>query len=116
MLKTDVSYGYYFNDYCMGQQSALSAENFEVYKSRARSFLEGVCLSPEQEGFKQEICNAVCAIAEKLYERHRQGNIKNENIDGYSVTYTESGNARAELLEIAALYLGKSGMLYAGVE
>lgn len=116
MLKIDVGYSYYFNDFCKGQSPVLSDEKFEVYKSRATRFLTGVCLEDVAKGFEEELRDAVCAIAEKLFEINRQGNIKSENIDGYSVTYAETEKAGTELLETANLYLGKSGMLYAGVE
>jgi hypothetical protein len=116
MLEIDVGYGYYFNDFCKGQNSVLSAEKFEVYKSRAARFLTGICIEDDAKDFEEEMRDAVCAIAEKLFEMNMQGNIKNENIDGYSVTYTETEKAEAELLKVATLYLGKSGMLYAGVE
>lgn len=116
MLRSDVGYGYYFNDFCKGQNPVLSAENFEVYKSRATRFLTGICLEDVAKDCEEELRDAVCAIAEKLFEMNRQGNIKNENIDGYSVTYAETEKAGRELLKVATLYLGKSGMLYAGVE
>ena len=116
MLKIDISYDYYLNDYCMGQIPTLSAADFELYVKRAKVFLESIGSGSSLEGFEDKVRACLCMLSEKLYKNDKRGNIKSESIDGYSVSFAESSNLKSELLEIALGYLGKSGLLYQGVE
>ncbi len=116
MLQNSTSYGYYFNDYSMGQSPELSAEQFPIYEKRARTFLKSICASKiPQESF-DDVCACVCAIAEELYSYRERQDIKSENIDGYSVTFNEKKSIKKDLYGIAQLYLGHLDILYAGVE
>ncbi len=115
MLQNRVSYGYYFNDYSMGQNPLLDAEQFAVYEARARRFLTGICSCPIPNNKLDDAFACICAVAEELYLQ-KGGNIKSETIDGYSVTFAEDKGGRQKLINIASLYLGQSGILYAGVE
>lgn len=116
MLKVDVDFTDYCNDYCMGQEPVLSAEQFAGYINRARLFLRSVMNSEYKGGFDEEAKACLCAIAEQIYIAEKKENIKSEDIDGYSVTYERQGSIRTKLLELVALYLEKSGLLFAGVE
>ncbi len=116
MLQDKISYGYYFSDYGMGSTPVLSDKEFAVYEMRAREFLRGVCTGEIPTENRDDVAACVCAIAEEMYSQKKSCNIKSENIDGYSVTYTESRNTQKDLSYIARLYLGHLGILYAGVE
>lgn len=116
MMKIDVSYSYYFNDYCHGQNPILTVDEFGKYKAYAERFLTSVCCTARIDGVEAEVRDCVCTLAERIYTDQKTGRIKSENIDGYSVTFADNVVVRKELLEIAGLYLGRSGLVYAGVE
>ncbi len=116
MLKVDIDYDFYLTGYCVGQIPTLSAVDFEVYVQRAKVFLESIESGSSVEGVEDKVRACLCAISEKLYKNDKRGNIKSESIDGYSVSFADSSNPKSELWEIALMYLGKSGLLYQGVE
>ena len=116
MLKVDIAYDYYLIDYCVGQAPTLSAADFEIYVKRAKVFLESIGSGVSLEGFEDKVRECLCALSEKLYKNDKRGNVKSESIDGYSVSFADSSNPKSELMEIALRYLGKSGLLYQGVE
>ncbi len=116
MLRKSISYGYYFNDYSMGQSPVLTAEEFPVYEKCARVFLKSICICKPFEACKDDISACICAIAEELYRFKDSHNVKSENIDGYTVTFSDKKDIKKDLYGIAKLYLGHQGILYAGVE
>ncbi|MBR5155165.1 MAG: hypothetical protein IKW62_01610 [Clostridia bacterium] len=116
MFQNSISYGYYFNDYSMGQTPVLSAQQFSIYEKRARTFLKSVCTAEVPEDNLDDVFACVCAVAEELYHYKDSHNVKSENIDGYSVTFSDKKNIKKDLYDIAKLYLGHLGILYAGVE
>ena len=116
MLKVDIDYDYYLTSYCVGQIPTLSAADFEVYVKRAKVFLESISSDFSLDGLEDRVRECLCAISEVLYKNDKHGNIKSESIDGYSVSFADSSNLKSELWEIALRYLGKSGLLYQGVE
>ena len=116
MLKVDIDYDYYLTRYCVGQIPPLSAADFELYVKRAKVFLESIGSGFSVEEFEDKVRECLCEISEKLYKNDKHGNIKSESIDGYSVSFADGSNPKSELLEIALRYLGKSGILYQGVE
>lgn len=115
MLQNSISYGYYFNDYSMGQKPILTSEQFAVFEVRARRFLKGICSEQIPNENLDDVFACVCALAEELYLQ-KDSHIKSENTDGYSVTYADGQGGRKKLFGIANLYLGHLGILYAGVE
>ncbi len=115
MHKIDVSLGYYYDQYSKGHTPKLTAEQFEVSLARAREVLASMVGKDYQGGFDDEVRACLCAMAESIFETETQKGKKSENIDGYSVVY-DGKSVRAKLFDVAAIYLGSSGLLYAGVE
>ena len=115
MLQNSISYGYYFNDYSMGQKPILTSEQFAVLEAQARTFLKGICIDKVPDDSLDDVFACICALAEELYLQ-KDSHIKSENTDGYSVTYADGHGHRKKLFGIANLYLGHLGILYAGVE
>lgn len=116
MQKAEVGYSYYFNEYCMGASPMIPSDEFERFIKSAKQFLDAISINQHDGIEDTALKECLCAVSEELYKESKRGGIKNENIDGYSVTYNENKSVRSRLMEIATLYLGKSGLLYAGVE
>lgn len=116
MIKSDVTYDFYINQYCGGSKNLLGYGDFNVYVSRAKNFLNGVFLETEPEGAEDKVKYAICAVAEELCSHGERGNVKSETIDGYSVTFDSQDKINKRLMEIASLYLGDCGMAFLGVE
>ncbi len=115
MLQNKISYSYYFNNYCSGQKSVLSDNDFAVYELRARAFLKAICTGELSEENRDDVFACVCSVAEEMYIQAKHKNIKSENTDGYSVTFCDNKNAQNSLYRIANLYLGHLGVVHAGV-
>ena len=115
-MNIDVTYGEYFGVFSGGEDGLIPTEKFDGYIKRAKIFLKSICTDATDESYIEDIKNCLCALAEEIYSQQKQGGIKTENIDGYSVTYSMESPAERRLLRIALTYLGKSGLLYAGVE
>ncbi len=115
MQKTDVSFAFYYNEFCCGGEAALPAEEFEKYIRRAENVLGGFGVS-YCDSFENEIKLCLCEMAELIYSGEKRQGIKAETIDGYSVTFAEKQNANNELLKVALRRLEKSGLMYAGVD
>ncbi len=115
MLNAFVTYEYYISNFCSSLAPLLDAENFDLYIKKAVVFLESIT-NKGIDASDENIKNAICAIADKLFLGESKGNIKSESADGYSVTFKDGESLRQGLFEIALMYLGKSDMLYSGVE
>lgn len=68
-----------------------------------------------------EVKDAICAMAEiYVRERKKTPGVKSETIDGYSVTYGDSGNTAGSsrivhlMYQEANTYLANTGLLYKG--
>lgn len=116
MQRIDVSFSYYYGSYCMGQKPLLDVEEFEKYRNYAKKYLESICTLDIPSNCEERVMDCICTIAERIFTEQKQGGIKSENTDGYSVSFTERPSVRKQLFDIASVYLGKSGLLYAGVE
>jgi len=116
MQRIDINFTYYYESYCLGQKPLLEAEEFEKYRNYAQKYLESICGSDIPSNFEAAVKDCICTIAERIYTEQKQGGIKSENTDGYSVAFAERPSVRKQLFDIASVYLGKSGLLYAGVE
>ena len=58
---------------------------------------------------------AVCEMAELLLTDEKTAGKTSENNDGYSVSFDTSDSTGNKLYKIARVYLGNTGLLYAGV-
>lgn len=67
----------------------------------------------------EEWCNqakcAVCEMSEVLYADEKRAGKTSENTDGYSVSYDTGKSLSGTLYDVARVYLGDTGLLYAGV-
>ena len=59
---------------------------------------------------------ATCAVAEAYQVTEQGGQIASERVGNHSVTYNTAGQPRANILDAARLYLGRTGLLYQGVD
>lgn len=67
------------------------------------------------------IRKAVCAMAEVDFrEKKKTQGVKSESIDGFSITYSDTGSASGEagiakaMYPVADIYLGGTGLLFKG--
>ncbi len=116
MLKIDVSYSEYFGKSSDGGKDILSKEDFDKYIKEAKLFLESLISASLDEKYLEKTKDCLFALTEELALEQKWGNVRSENIDGYSVSFAEKSSIERRLLKIACLYLGKSGLIYAGVE
>lgn len=116
MQKSSVNFGYYYGSYCMGQKPLLEAEQFEKYKTFAERYLASICTAEVPSGCEDAVKDCICTIAERIFTEQKRAGIKSENIDGYSVAFADQPCLRKQLFDIALVYLGKDGLIYAGVE
>ena len=67
------------------------------------------------EPYANQASCAVCEMAELLLVQEESSGKASESTDGYSVSYVGSGGeAGQSLYDIARVYLGNTGLLYAG--
>ena len=115
MLMPDVSYDYYFTVYNGGAEGTIPSESFDLFCRKATEEVAlRICTEPG-EAHKSSVCLAICEIAELIYSLSKRDSVKSENIDGYSVTYTESSSALSRIYAILQKHLAKSGLLFRGV-
>ena len=86
-------------------------------EQRLDSFTFGRC-SGDWEG--ETWCNqakcAVCEMAEIIQADEKRGGKTSENTDGYSVSYDTGESLGSMLYDVVNVYLGNTGLLYAGVD
>jgi hypothetical protein len=116
MLKIDVGFEEYCNDFCKNREPLVSAEQFACYINDGKLFLESVIEDKYEGNFDDEIKACLFALAETIAQERKLNNIKSESIDGYTVTYNKPSRIRTKLFETAALYLEKTGLMFAGVK
>lgn len=59
---------------------------------------------------------AVCEMTEILYADEKRDGKTSENTDGYSVSYDTGKSLSGALYDVVRVYLGDTGLLYAGAE
>lgn len=59
---------------------------------------------------------AVCEMAELIQADEKRSGKTSENTDGYSVSYDTGKSLSGMLYDVAKVYLGNTGLLYAGVD
>lgn len=116
MTKPEITFEYYFNEYCGGCRGILDKEAFVEYILPAFREIKGLCGGVKDADLNRaEVLQCACEVAEKLYLAEKSGNVKSESIDGYSVTYSDSEPTK-NLKTIIIMHLADTGLLYAGVE
>ena len=117
MKVNKIGFEFYFNDFCNGRQGMIPAESFERSVILATGELEKYISDSAFVGdYGSEIDMCLCELAEYIYQKEKVGNIRSESVDGYSVSFVEGVGNRTNVAEIILRRLGKSGLLYAGVE
>lgn len=116
MIDVVTVYSDYFEKMSAGENVALQPENFEKHIKSAKIFLESILVEDVPKSCEDKVKRCLYALAEQIFVEEKEGRIKSENIDGYSVTFKDQSPAGHRLLKTALIYLGESGLLYAGVE
>lgn len=116
MRRIEIPFEYYYNTFCRGDGGIIPKESFARFVEMAWRELIPLCSSDCTAETENDVKQAVCLIAEEIYSRSMRGGTVREDIDGYSVTYSEPLPLARVICAAAVKMLGKSGMLYAGVE
>lgn len=111
-----VGYEYYKESFF---GSKIPEKAFPKYEMQAEAFLQRITFGrvkrlPE---IPDEVKKAICAMAEVNYQEDKKTpGAKSETIDGYSVTFADTGgNAKAaEMYQAAKDYLSDTGLLFRG--
>lgn len=67
-----------------------------------------------EETYANQASCAVCEMAELLKADEKKRGKTSENTDGYSVSYDTEKSLSGTLYDVARVYLGNTGLLYAG--
>lgn len=115
-----VDYDFYVNEY---KGSKIPENEFAVNEAYAEDILHLITFDRVKKlsEIPLEVKKAICAIAETSYsEDKKTPGVKSESNDGYSVSYSDSGNTIGEsgkvkmMYQSARIYLGNTGLLYRG--
>lgn len=126
---------YYNMDYLLGKEPAIPDEIFAYWEKQARMELDALTFGRLQANpslVSENVKDCICAIAELLYkadslseqafQEGAAGLLSSYSNDGESGTfaldqsvYTESGK-KAEIQRLVYKYLGRTGLLYAGMD
>lgn len=84
---------------------------------RLNAFTFGRCAEDcEEEPWCNSAKCAVCEMAEILLTDEKRDGKTSENNDGYSVSFDTSRPLSSLLYDVVKVYLGNTGLLYAGVK
>lgn len=111
-------YAYYKGEY----KGTMPEADFERLSRQASAYLDQVTFgraADAPKALQAKVKDACCAVADAYLLNEQGGGIASESNDGVTVNYV-SGVSKAKtdgqrLQEAAALYLGMTGLLYAGV-
>lgn len=129
-----VDYEYYISRYLLGKEPAVPESDFAFWEKQASKEIDRYAygrLKADSSLVSDDVKDCCCAITELLYRAHTlseqaaaqgmTGVMTSYSNDGQSGTfdvsqsvYTESGK-KAEIRRLTSLYLGNTGLLYAGV-
>ena len=112
----EIDFSYYFNLYCGGRPLIADSVQFDRCAKKAVGFLNTVVCRGQGSFLESTVCDCLCAMAEDIFKAEQRAGIRHENIDGYSVTFAPGEDISATLFKTAKLYLGNTGLLFAGVE
>ena len=115
MESSKITFEFYYNEYNCGNDGPIPAEKFDYYIAKAWRELKFLLTSNYTAEHEKEVKFAVCEIAEELYRIDDKKGVQSENIDGYSVTYTDDNDAKRNIGMLVARRLGDTGLLYLGV-
>jgi len=127
-------YPYYSSGYLQGKSPAVPETEFLFWEKQARREIDRYTferIKANNSLLTEEVKDCTCAIAELLYKANSlseaavkdgvAGAMTSYSNDGQSASfdvsqsiYTEKGK-RAEIHRLVLLYLGSTGLLYAGI-
>lgn len=111
MMMVDAAY--YLDQYLSGRKAVVPIAEFVYYERRAEAELSALTMRKiERTEITNNIKNCVCEVMEYLFNLDQRGDIKSENNDGYSVTFTDETKSE-RILAIARIYLPHK-LLYRG--
>ena len=129
-----IEYQYYEEKYLLGKEPVIPDNEFAFWEKQARMIIDERTfdrIKKDEKLLSDKVRDCACAIAEVLYRSEQiTQNSVNQGVagvmtsysnDGQSASfdvsqskYTESGK-KAEINRLMKLYLGNTGLLYAGV-
>lgn len=128
-----VSYDYYISGYLTLRTPIIPEQDFIFWEKQARREIDAYTFGrlADSSLISETVQDCTCAISELLYQAYKlseaniaqglAGPLTSWSNDGNSGTidasqsiYTESGR-KTEIRRIIYLYLGNTGLLYAGV-
>lgn len=114
-------YAYYSTTY---YGNSISSADFPRYATRASDYIDSLSLTRVPDGSLDAVKKCCCALAEKfqIIENANAiaaaGELASESVGSYSRSFRSSAEieaaAKAELGNIARMYLSKTGLLYRG--
>lgn len=113
-----VDYSFYADTY---GGNRISEDDWNRISQKAEQRLDGYTFGRcsgdwEGESWSKRAKCAVCEMAEILYVDGKRNGKTSENTDGYSVSYDTGKSLSGTLYDVARVYLGDTGLLYAGVD
>lgn len=113
-----VEYSFYVGTYGGMQISESDWQRIEQKaEQRLNAFTFGRCSGDcEGEPWIDSAKRAICEMAELIQADDKRGGKTSENNDGYSVSFDTTRSLGSLLYDVAKVYLGNTGLLYAGVE
>ena len=100
-------------DYYLKEYSGQKIQSEEVFSSLCKIAEKYVLKATDNRGNTKEIGEAICAVADILYDVNGSDGIKSESIDGFSVSY-ETSRVQKLIHNALKLYL-PSRLLYRGI-
>ena len=113
-----VEYSFYTDSY---GGNRISQDDWKRISQKAEQRLDsytfGRCSGDwEEEAWCSRAKCAVCEMTEILYADENRNGKTSENTDGYSVSYDTGKTLDSMLCDVVRVYLGNTGLLYAGVD
>ena len=102
----------YYKDVFMGSD-ITSPKDFNKLERRAMAYVDRITFGRITEMTESVKC-AVCSVCDVFKRRGARSGIKQENNDGYSVTYSDSYGEFDDLYMAASVFL-PSELLYKGI-
>ena len=115
MIKSKPNYEFYYLNYNNGHDGTLSKDNFDLYIAKAWRELESRLTKEYTQEQENAVFLTVCELAEEICRYDSKRGIKGENIDGYSITYSDDADTCKYIRDIITRRLGDTGLLYLGV-
>ena len=85
-MKRLADFDYYVSEY---GGTELDSGSFKQLSLRASALVNSYTFGRAEASELDAVKDAVCAVAEVIHRHEKNKNIKSENNDGYSVTYSE---------------------------